>query len=187
MADPFRSPSLWESLTLIGSKGRTVFPGKVSLSVRPGGLKEDEAPLKGQDGATRTFLGYQDAEATAEVQIWNAEQFNRLRKVLELYRNRRGSKPEVLQVVHPELALHGIRQMYLFALEVQPYSPVEGYRMTLNFREWQGETRNKTKKSSQIKGGGAGEDFTAADGRDIALPSAQRALANPPTKQAVKP
>lgn len=194
--------SIHEGITLIGSSGRYVIAprkpctmlGVVAVTVKPGGLKEDSAPIKGGDGAERTFLGYDDAQVTVELTLWLPEELSKLKSFAKLYRNRRGRPAEPLDVIHPATERWGIRSVYIYELEERPYNPKDGYQLTLQLREFQPTTTRTTKKTSPINSkaatgkssGGtatAGRDELA--GNDIATP--QKALASPPSSKGVKP
>lgn len=73
---------------VVGPRGRVDLQAAVRLSVKPGGLKEDSREVAGVDGATRTFLGYADAELTAEIQVWDEEWLPQVRRLADLFRPR---------------------------------------------------------------------------------------------------
>jgi hypothetical protein len=150
----------------------------VRLSVRPGGLREDSAPVDGQDGITRTKLGYDDAEVTAEIRCWDESQMARVKSFADLFRARRGQEAQPLQVVHPACDRWGIRYLYIFKVEEPAYDPVEGYRLTLQMREWQPRERRRTTKTKKVEG-----ENLVGEGTSILQPTAITAAQNPPSKR----
>jgi hypothetical protein len=152
MSDPFNSPLLWDRLELHGSSGKVTVPGVASVDVTVA-INEDTVDVPGQDGATTTVLGYKPAEITVNLQLWTPEQFKRFKNVITVYRPKRGQAPKAVDVVHPKLALYGIRQAYIFSINDPPYDPVNGYRVTLQMREWWPESKKKTRGTSAVAPG----------------------------------
>jgi hypothetical protein len=189
--NPFEAPELWEALKLVGSLGTVTLPN-VTVNVRGGGLKEDSAPVAGQDGVERTFLGYDDGDIEVESIADTKAEFNKLRAAVGLYRNRREGKPQVVTGIHPNLQLHGITNVYIVGLSSDDFDPDRGFILRLKLREWQSKTSRTTKGTSKVAGGTAG---TGVGAGDTSRPSAnrpntstaQQAAQNPPSKTAVGP
>lgn len=169
-------------LTLIGSTRYVIAPtGKadlkavVNLRVKPGGLREDVQEVPGQDGTTRTVLGYADAELTAEITIWDENEVPKLRRLNNLFRPRREEpvyKP--ITIVHPAASRWGIKQVYIFSIEQSPWDPKNGMTVTLHMREWQPREKKRTQKAKPIGGGAPAIEGTGIpEGRDITAPSKQ--------------
>lgn len=167
-------------LTLIGSQRFVIAPdakadlkGVVSLRVKPGGLREDTKEISGQDGSTRTVLGYADAELTAEITIWEEEQLPKLKRLNDLFRPRREQSRYIpVEIVHPAATRWNIKRVYIFALEQTPWSARDGLTLTISMHEWQPTEKRKTRKTSPVAapvGGGSG----IQERRDITAPSKQ--------------
>lgn len=176
--DPWRNPEIWETLVLLGPQGRVTIPN-VTVNVRGGGLEEDHAPNPGNDGGERTILGYRDAEVEVEAVADTQAELDNLRAVLELYRNRRGQPPSVLQAAHPNLQLHGVRHVYLFEVESPDFSRDTGFVLRFKLREWQASERRNTEKTSKVGDPPPGGAGTAAPGGNQT--SAQKADQNRPS------
>lgn len=165
-------------LVLVGTRRFVIAPdakadlkGAVRLKVKPGGLREDTREIPGQDGTTRTVLGYADAELTAEVIIWEEEQLPRLRRLNDLFRPRREqSSFSPIGIVHPAATRWNIKQVYIFALEETPWSPKEGLTLTISMREWQPKEKKKTSKAKPV-GGPTITGPGLPEGQDITAPS----------------
>lgn len=170
--------SLEHSLTLVGAQRFTIAPngnpdllGVVSLRIRPGGLREDTQEIPGQDGATRTVLGYADAELTAEITIWDESQMEKIKRLGDLFRPRREQKTyQPVSIVHPSANRWGIRQVYIFAIEQSPWTSKNGATITLSMREWRSREQRKTKQTKPISVAAANTSGIP-DGIDIAAPS----------------
>lgn len=171
-------------LTLIGSQRYVIAPsgkadlkGAVSLRVKPGGLREDTQEISGNDGATRTMLGYADAELTAEIIIWDEAELPKLKRLNDLFRPRREQTThQPVSIVHPAATRWNIKQVYIFAIEQSPWTAKDGLTLTLSMREWQPQEKKKTRKTKPVKG--AGEAIAAGgagipEGIDITAPSKQ--------------
>ena len=154
---------------VVGPRGRVDLQAAVRLSVKPGGLKEDSREVAGVDGATRTFLGYADAELTAEIQVWDEEWLPQVRRLADLFRPRREAKPAPLSIIHPAALRWGIKQVYLVEIQERAWSPKEGLQVTLQMREWQPTEKRKTQGTAPITGPGGG----IPEATDIAAPSKQ--------------
>lgn len=147
---PFEAPELWETLIITdGGTVRIETSGIVDVDVRGLSLKEREANVPGRDGVTRTFLGYQDAEASIKINAINKEEFANLRSILERFRNRKGFPPVAYSFIHPNLQLHGVDYMYIFNVIAPDYNPDTGYTLTLECREWQASYKTRTQSTSK--------------------------------------
>lgn len=171
-------------LTLIGAQRFVIAPSgnadlraAVSLKVKPGGLREDTQEIPGQDGASRTVLGYADAELTAEIVIWDEAELPKLKRLNDLFRPRREQKSyQPVGIVHPAATRWNIKQVYIFAIEQSPWSAKEGLTVTLSMREWQPKEKKKTTKTKPVaKAGGilVAGGSGIPEGIDITAPSKQ--------------
>jgi len=173
-------------LTLIGSKRFVIAPrapadliAVARLSLKPGGLREDSIDVPGQDGLTRTVLGYADAEITVEIQIWDEAQLQNVRRLADLFRPRREQKTfQPLQIVAPAATRWGVKNVYIFEVREGAWTAQDGMTLTLQMREWQSRERRKTKTTKPVGGGAAAgaaatgsNDYSFLEGRDIAAPS----------------
>lgn len=147
----------------------------VTVTVKAGGLREDSKPVDGQDGVERTFLGYEDAEVTVNIRIWNLNFLDDARGLASILRNKRGSTPQAMQIVHPATARWGITEVYLYGITENPYTSKGGMQLELQFREFQPVTTRRTKAADKIKGasGGAGGGISIDQptGVDVTAPS----------------
>lgn len=142
--------TLWDHLVLIGPSGRATTPGVATVEVDTG-IAEDIQEVDGQDGTTTTFLGYRPAEVTVNITVWTAEQYNKLRAIIELYRSARGVPPKPVDAIHPELEIHDIRQVYIFGVSSKATTAKTGYVLTLKMREWWPETKRVTKAAEPLE------------------------------------
>lgn len=172
-----------EELVLMGPKRVRIAPdpradivGTVAVRVRGGGLRESTLEVPGQDGVVSTKLGYAPAEVQVEVRVVDPGQLSALRAFADAYRNRRGAeRHEPVQIVHPATHRWGIREAYLTDIEEEPWSPREGYRLRLTFREWWPESRTKAVRKQE---GGSGDGGTLGQG--MSPLEAERPSAKPP-------
>lgn len=166
-----------------GARGQDEIRGVVQVSVRRS-LKEEttEIPKKGLE---YTYLGYDYAEVSVEVRVWQEAEFAKLRRLIALFRPRGKEQkaPEVLQVIHPTLRRHDITHLYIFGFEEPPYDPIQGWQATLQLREWRPAYKKVKTDSVQI---GYNADTGGAD-RDGTPTAQQRAQANPPSARGVRP
>ncbi|WP_337869848.1 hypothetical protein [Meiothermus sp.] len=150
--DPWQHPEIWETLILLGPQGRVTIPN-ATVDVRGGDPEEDYAPIPGEDGGERSFLGYRDAEIEVEAVADTKAEFDNLWAALALYRDRRDQAPRVLQAAHPNLQLHGVRNVYIIGVESQDFSRDTGFVLRITLREWQAKDRRRTKKTSKVGDG----------------------------------
>lgn len=175
-------------LTLVGSQRFVIGPignvdlrGAVSLRVRPGGLREDSQEIPGQDGASRTVLGYADAELTAEIIVWDEAELPKLKRLNDLFRPRREQKTySPIGIVHPAATRWNIKQVYIFAIEQSAWTASAGLTVTLSMREWQPKEKRKTTSTKKV---GATNPASSASGSGI--PEGIDITA--PSKQGVRP
>lgn len=176
------SVELENRLVLVGAKRFVIAPklpadlvAVVRVEVKPGGLREDQKEVPGQDGVTRTFLGYADAEITAEIRIVDEDQLGNVRRLADLFRPKRQDsgayKP--VEIVHPAAQRWGIRNVYIFEIHESSWTSAEGMTITLSMREWQPTEKRKTKATKPIAAGAGAKagDYSFLEGRDIAAPS----------------
>ncbi|NJK42991.1 MAG: hypothetical protein HC933_00835 [Pleurocapsa sp. SU_196_0] len=152
------------------------------VGVKGGGLKESERDVPGKDGVTRTFLGYRDAEATLLLVAQDEAEFETLEAFFRLYRTKQGGPVRVIEVSHPQLAVHGINQVYIFDLNSSDFDPEYGWPLEVTIREWQPTERRQTRGSSETKGGRDANTPGGNTQRPGQPPSTnQRAQANKPS------
>jgi len=95
----------------------------------------------------------------------------------ENYRNRRGAEQHTpVQVVHPATHRWGVSQVYIVGIEEAPLSWKEGYRLTLQMREWWPETTRKTKAATKQEDGSGG----GLIGQNVSVLEADRPSKAPP-------
>lgn len=155
--------------------------GVVQVAVRRA-LKESSAEIP-KKGVEYTYLGYDYAEVTVEIRVWRESEFQKLQRLIQLFRpkGKEQAAPEVYQPVHPILRRHGVTHLYIFAIEEPPYDPIKGWTASLQLREWRPSYKKVKVEKTQVRGSGADNDTGGAD-RD-GVPTSQRALANPPSRQ----
>jgi hypothetical protein len=144
---------LWDTMQLHSGKSIYTIPGVCLVSVATG-INEDSVSVPGKDGVTTTHLGYKAAEVNVDVQVWTAKQFEVLQKIVQLFRPKRGETPKALDAIHPQLEVYGIKQVYIFNVSAPSYNKSEGYKMTLQLREWWPETKT-SKKTEKVKAAAA--------------------------------
>lgn len=159
------------------AKNKPDLLGAVTVTVKAGGLREDNKPVDGQDGVERTFLGYEDAEVTVNIRIWNLNYLDEAKGLAGILRNKRGETPQAMQIVHPATYRWGITEVYLYGITESPFTSKGGMQLELQFREFQPVTTRKTTAAAKIKGasgtGGAGgiPEIGQPSGIDITAPS----------------
>jgi hypothetical protein len=159
---PFEAPELWETLIITnGGNMRVSVLGVVTVDVTGLALREDEKPIPnpttGGKNTYRTFLGYEDAKASIKINVIDETEYYKLRSILELFRNRRtNAQPKRYVFIHPNLQLHGIKFMYIFAITAPDYDPDTGYTVTLECKEWQERTINRSYYTSAASGADGG-------------------------------
>ncbi|PZA07757.1 MULTISPECIES: hypothetical protein [unclassified Meiothermus] len=180
--NPFINPELWETLILVGPKGRVTVPGVVNVDVEPGAPEVDEVSVPGQEGVRALELGWRAGKATVRVEVIDAEEFSKLRAVLDLYRRRKGDPIQPLNALHPNLSLHGLKDVYIASIRAPDYSR-EGYSLEIELREYFPEYAQARVNVGQI--GTESSPSSSGDGTDPrkpgAQPTAKQAQKNPPS------
>lgn len=180
--NPFTNPELWETLVLVGPKGRVSVPGVANVQVEPGAPEVDEVTVPGEEGAKALELGWRPGRARVSVEVIDAEEFEKLRAVLDLYRRRKGDPIQPLTAVHPNLTLHGLQNVYIEAVRAQDFSR-EGYTLEIELREYFPEYARAKVNVGQV--GKGTSPNPAGDGSDPrkpgAQPTAKAAKSNPPS------
>lgn len=122
----------------------------IRLTVKAGGLREDSKKIPGKDGWERTFLGYDDAELTLEITIWDEGELAKIKNLFQIFRPRRGFEGAPLQIIHPAANRWGINSVYIVRPEETPYDPSQGYRLTVSMRQFQSKTEQTTKGTKKM-------------------------------------
>lgn len=148
MSSPFSNPSAWDRLVLQGPGGKVVLEAP-QVSAR-GEVQEQSVP-----GQTTTILAYSPREVVVEARVWREEQWREVKRLLDLWRPKgQNPKPAPLTAVHPQLELLKLERVYLWSVELQPYTANEGYRLRLTLREWWPQKVEKPKSAQAIEGSG---------------------------------
>lgn len=176
--NPFINPELWETLVLVGPKGRVTVPGVVEVDVEPGAPEVDEVSVPGQEGVKALELGWRAGRATVRVEVIDAEGFSKLQAVLDLYRRRKGDPIQPLNALHPNLSLHGLKNVYIAAIRAPDFSR-EGYTLEIELKEYFPEYAQARANVGRV--GDGSSPSSSGDGKDPRKPGAQ-----PTSKQAQK-
>lgn len=190
-ANPFDNPTVWDTFVLIGTKGKVVIPGTVKVSVATA-TDLDTAKIPGDNGVIDKWRGYQPAEISLTINVINNTEYKKLDDILEMYRPKKGVTPVAVDAVHPQLELHGIKQVYFVKIDSGVYSPQEGFTITATLREFvprptvKKDSKKKTetvtaKPATRVTANGVVTTSTSGypEGDDWAAPS--------PTKPSTKP
>jgi hypothetical protein len=136
LGNPFRDdPAIWDTFTLISLEGPARIPGTVKVSVSTA-TDLDTAKIPGDNGVIDKWRGYQAAEISLTINVITEEEYDKLIAILEIYRPKSGLAPVAVEVVHPQLELHGIKQVYFVSVDSGAYSPREGFTVTATLREF---------------------------------------------------
>lgn len=138
----------------------------VTLSIKAGGLKVDSREVPGDEGAERTFLGYEDAEWDLVLTIWDLQsQYAEVKRITQIFRQwqnniitsdldvKKNYVPQPMRILHPALSRWGITAGYLFGVEENGYNSGEGLIITMRWREYQEEYKKTTKQTGAEKMG----------------------------------
>ncbi len=136
VGNPFTNPGSWDKLTLEGGAGGYTLPGIVKISYEAG-LNEDSAPTPGQNGRNTTLLGYKPASFDVSVQVWTEEQFEELRRIVEIFRPKNdGAKAKAVLAIHPQIQFLGVKYVYITSITGGGYSPRDGYILNLKLEQF---------------------------------------------------
>lgn len=171
----------------------------VTLSIKAGALKVDSREVPGDEGAERTFLGYEDAEWDVVLTIWDLiGQYNEVKRITGIFRQwqsniiaadgntKQNYVPQPMRILHPALSRWGITAGYLFAVEENGYNSGEGLIITMRWREYQEEYKKTTKATGAEKmgkNGASNEDPIQGDdfGKNQTKPQSSTDLPVTPT------
>ena len=148
--DPFTHPDIWERLILVApgvaGNGRLIIPGVLNIDVK-GGIRESRQDAPGENGARAKYLGWRDAEIQINVTVHTKLEFDALQSVLTSLITPRGrrDRPKVCDAAHPQLALFGIRSIYVTDFTAKDFVPLEGFGMSISAREFIEEAFKVTK------------------------------------------
>lgn len=150
----------------IGPRAPANLIAGVTLSIKAGGLKVDSREVPGDEGAERTFLGYEDAEWDVVLTIWDLQgQYAEVKRITAIFRQwqknivisdkdvKKNYVPQPMRILHPALSRWGITAGYLFGVEENGYNSGEGLVITMRWREYQEEYKKTTKASGTDKMG----------------------------------
>ncbi|MDV6376365.1 hypothetical protein [Deinococcus arenicola] len=156
MSSPMRAGPLHDAFTLLDGTKRWVLPGAARVTVSISAAN-DVMSVPGDDDEVAQV---QEAGGEVKVQLtmWEHEQWTQYQHVLT--RLRRGTKDgaAVFTCAHPEVRARRIRQLYFVSEEGTPYSPKDGYRVTLSFSE--------KVKAKQAVSNANGDDLSFLTGYD---------------------
>jgi hypothetical protein len=160
--DPFTHPEIWEKLVLIApgvaGNGRLIIPGVLNIDVK-GGIRESRQDAPGENGARAKYLGWRDAEITINVTVHSKLEFDALQTVLSSLITPRGrrDRPKVCDAAHPQLALFGVRSIYVTDFTARDFQPLEGFGLSISAREFTEEAFKVTKVVTNGKDGKNGK------------------------------
>lgn len=187
-ASPMRAPGLHDTFSLIDGSKTIVFPGiaRVTASLAPN-LDKVDVPGEGEEQANKS-------EASGELKVslimTTDEQWRQYQGILTVLRVNSTGAPAVFQCSHPEARTRRIKRLYFQNEQLDaPYSPKDGYRVTLTFVE-------RLRKKQEVKitvnsgsslstgqagaNGGFGSAGSMSDKEKAVQDSALRNLVGPP-------
>ncbi|WP_027480520.1 hypothetical protein [Deinococcus pimensis] len=188
MSSPFQDPAAYDTFTLLDGSKRHTFPGvaRVQATLSPD-LDESSTPGGGDAVAQ---LNEATGAVTVNLTMWTHDQWTTYQSRLQLLRRGTKDGPAVFTCAHPEVRSRRMKRLYFAGESSEPYTPRDGYRATLQFRE-------KLKASDKVQavegedsynflngdgaggGAGGGNAPVSGEGQKLAL-VAQQNLFNAP-------
>ena len=148
-----RAGALHDTFELLDGNKRWTLPGIARVSA---GLSSNVDTMSTPGDADQTS---QVNEAAGQVQVqltmWTHEQWEKYQHVLARLRNGTKDGPAVFTCAHPEVRARRIKRLYFKSEDASPYSPREGYKVTLTFTE-------QLKSKQKVASAGGGLDFLAS-------------------------
>ena len=145
---------LWDKVKL----GGATLPGSVDVRGSVG-LREDIIEIDGGTVRVNT-LNYRPAEVEVVVAMWEQEHLDKYKEIVKLYAPKKDGERRPLEVLHPNLELFKITQLYIYDIGLPEKAGKGEYTSTISLREFW-EVREKIDK---VKG---------VDGPAVALASAE--------------
>lgn len=140
MSSPMRAGTLHDTFELLDGTKRWTLPGLARVSVGISASVDMMTVPGDEDQGTQT----NEASGTVSVQLtmWTHEQWSQYQHVLARLRRGTQDGPAVFTCAHPEVRARRIKRLFFKSEEAQPYSPKDGYRVSLSFSE-QVKTKQK--------------------------------------------
>lgn len=146
-ASPMRAPSLHDAFTLLEGTKRWTLPGvaRVTASLSSG----TETMAVPDEGTETTQVSEASGEVKVALTMTTDAEWRQYQHVLTRLRRATKDGPAVFTCAHPEVRARRIKRLYFQSESLDsPYSPRDGYRVTLSFSE-----ELKAKQKPQSVGG----------------------------------
>lgn len=123
-------PELWDTVKL----GDATLPGTCTVEGVVG-IHEDIQEVPG--GTARVnVLNYTPASITITVMMTEQEHLDKYKEIVKVYGPKKNLERPPLEVLHPTLSIHDIRQLYVFEMDLPERVTVGQYRAVIRLREW---------------------------------------------------
>lgn len=173
------APLLWDTVIIGGLK----MPGIARVSGGIGRKINTQAIPGDESGGTQTDLGYDGGRATITLKFWTQEHLDTFGLFADKYRPKKDEeKPAPLDVIHPALAVVGMRSLTLEKLGLpEPTSSPGVYEAVLDFLEFIPEIKAGQGEANLLANAGstditdlgfAGQEQIQGTGADAPGPSA---------------
>ncbi|MFC5846741.1 hypothetical protein [Deinococcus petrolearius] len=176
---------LHDQLVLLNGSKRHPVPGVSRVAVALSANVDTQATPAA--GTAVVQLNEATAEVEVQVTMWTTAQWQAYQSLLAMFRRGAKDGPAVFTSAHPEIRARRMKRLYFSAETSQPYSPQEGYRVTLRFKEkLKDATRTQgvtdTQGLDSVLGVGATPAATAGNST-----AAERALSNAMLSSLISP
>ena len=159
-------PDSWDTVVFGGVK----LPGLCKIDGLKVSQRWDIREAPGTDGATETHKGYTPASFSVVVTIWEDEHWATLQAAIAKIRPRPGkSPPGAFDVVHPKLALYGIKSAIVTDISGPDGPDEQGFgTLTIACREYFAQPKkNATGTANTSKGGPGLNEKPFLDGERV--------------------
>lgn len=133
MTSPMKAPRLHDELVLLDGSKRWPVPGWSRVQVTLAANTDTQATPGGGNAVTQ--LNEATGDVDVQVTMTTAAQWTAYQSLLKMLRRGTKGGPAVFTSAHPEIRARGIKRLYFVSEAAQPYSPKDGYRVSLRFSE----------------------------------------------------
>lgn len=142
-----RAAALHDQLVLLDGLKRWPVPGTSRVQVTLAANNDAQQPPG--DSTQVTQLNEATGEVQVDVTMTTHEEWQAYQSLLKILRQGVKSSPAVFTTAHPEIKGRGIKRLYFVGETQQPYSPRDGYKVSLKFSE---KLKEKT-QTAMLDGG----------------------------------
>jgi hypothetical protein len=181
----FTDGEQFDTFVILSKAGRVTLPGWVEVSVS-GGIKSDSGPVPGQDGVSRTLLGYAPAKVSVACNISQPDEYDKLKEIIRLFkptkpRDPKTYKPEEFECIYPILEIFNISRLFIMDIKAPAYKLGDEWTVTFEMEEWwpteSGKVKTGTKKTNAVGANGLAPGEIPITGYVTAYPIAEQAQA----------